>query len=127
MGWRYRRGQPARLVFLVAVAGFLLLTLLRTRLLQIGTTMMSVSTLVVALMPGVTAPDVVIAEDGSLVAIVNRASLASNRERPPRFIFDQWKRALVIDDRLRPQFIDAGSAPIHSAKASERTKLSPEQ
>ncbi|NLS06805.1 ComEC family competence protein [Rhizobium sp. P32RR-XVIII] len=112
--------------FPAAVAGFLLLTLLRTRLRHMGAAIIAGSTLAVALMPGRAAPDVVIAEDGSLVAIVRQSALASNRERPPDFIFDQWKRALVIDDHRPPKLLDTASAP-PSAKDGERLRLSPAQ
>ncbi|MGO8654121.1 hypothetical protein ACC839_38715, partial [Rhizobium ruizarguesonis] len=75
---------------------FLLLTLLRTLLRHIGTSSIAVATLILVLLPVPRPPDLVISEDGSLVAIGEAAAMASNRERPPGFIFDQWPRALVL-------------------------------
>jgi hypothetical protein len=61
--------------------------------------------------PAEAPPNRVISEDGSLVAIVHGAALASNRERPPDFIFDQWQRALVLPEHQPPRFIDAVDVP----------------
>ncbi len=55
--------------FAVAVAGFLLLTLLRTRLRHSGTSIIAVSTLILFLLPVPRPPDLVISEDGNLVAV----------------------------------------------------------
>ncbi|MGO8205202.1 hypothetical protein ACC735_39075, partial [Rhizobium ruizarguesonis] len=85
-----------------AVAGFLLLTLLRTRLRHIGTSIIAVPTLILLLLPVPRPPDLVISEDGSLVAIVEATAMASNRERPPDFIIDQWQRALVLPTHHPP-------------------------
>ena len=97
--------------FAVAVAGFLLLTLLHTRLRHIGTAIIAVSTLTLVLLPAARPPDMVISEDGGLVAVVEAASMASNRERPPDFIFDQWKRALVLPMHYPPKMLDGPVIP----------------
>lgn len=39
-------------------------------------------------------PDVLIAEDGRLVAIVRDGVLATNRAQPPSFLFEQWQAAM---------------------------------
>lgn len=83
--------------FAIAVAGFLLLTLLRTRLRHIGTSIIAISTLVLLLLPVPRPPDLAISEDGGLVAIVEAGAMASNRERPPDFIFDQAESAGPAD------------------------------
>jgi len=108
-----------------AVAGFLLLTLLRTRLRHVGTAIMTLSTLAVVMLPGKTPPKLVIAEDGSMAGIVGSDAIATNRERPPGFIFDQWKRALVLDTHRGPVFVTDVSAP--AAPNGERLKLTSEQ
>lgn len=110
--------------FPVAVGGFLLLTLLRTRLRHFGTAIIAASTALVALTPAQSLPSVVIAEDGSLVAIVDDG-FATNRERPPDFLFDQWKRALVTSRHRSPHVIDNAAPP--QAKPGERLKLTEEQ
>lgn len=93
--------------FPVAVLGFLVLTLLRTRLRYLGAAIVGIATFTVALLPSLPAPDVVVAEDGSLVAILRGARMASNRERPPDFIFGQWQRALAAEEHQPPAFIKA--------------------
>ncbi|OWV81593.1 hypothetical protein ATY78_27330 [Rhizobium sp. R635] len=110
--------------FAVAVAGFLLMTLLRTRLRHIGTAVMTASTLVLLVLPSAQSPDLVISEDGGLVGIVEAAAMASNRERPPDFIFDQWQRALVLPTHHSPKMLDGPAIP---ETEDRRLQLSPDQ
>jgi len=118
-------GQLPAWYFPAAVAGFLLLTLLRTRLRHIGTAIMALSTLAVVTLPGKTPPKAVIAEDGSMAGIIGSDAIATNRERPPGFIFDQWKRALVLEAHRAPIFITSASVP--TAPPGERLKLTSAQ
>ncbi|RUM05734.1 ComEC/Rec2 family competence protein [Rhizobium chutanense] len=111
--------------FAVAVAGFLLLTLLRTRLRHAGTSIISVSTLTVLLLPAPRPPDLVISEDGSLVAVVAAEAIASNRENPPDFIFDQWQRALVLPTHYAPKILDGPAIPPEGE--DRRVRLSRDQ
>ena len=111
--------------FPAAVAGFLLLTLLRTRLRNIGTAIMALSTLVVVMLPEKPPPKIVIAEDGSMAGIIGSSAIATNRQRPPGFIFDQWKRALVLDSHREPIFITSALVP--TAPPGERLRLTPAQ
>nr|WP_246778991.1 ComEC/Rec2 family competence protein [Rhizobium sp. BK650] len=111
--------------FPTAVFGFLLLTLLKTRLRHAGTAIVAASTLTVALLPDRSAPDVAIAEDGGLVAIVNGEVIASNREKPPSFIFQQWQRALAIEEHQKPIIVEGVEAPV--AREGKRLKFSSEQ
>ncbi|WP_405049525.1 ComEC/Rec2 family competence protein [Rhizobium sp. BK176] len=97
--------------FPVAVAGFLVLALLRTRLRYLGAVAIALATLLVVLAPSRPAPDFIIAEDGGLVAIVDNQVIASNRTRPPDFIFDQWRRALVAE-QARPPLLIEGVKPV---------------
>ncbi|MDC9811948.1 ComEC/Rec2 family competence protein [Rhizobium binxianense] len=111
--------------FAVAVAGFLLLTLLRTRLRHVGTSIISVATLILLLLPVPRPPDLVISEDGSLVAVVAVAAIASNRENPPDFIFDQWQRALVLPTHTAPKMLDGPAIPPEGE--DRRVRLSRDQ
>ncbi|MBX4921055.1 DUF4131 domain-containing protein [Rhizobium bangladeshense] len=110
--------------FTLAVAGFLLMTLLRTRLRHVGTALIAVSTLAVVVLPASRPPDLVISEDGALVAVVTPAAMASNRERPPDFIFDQWQRALVLTVHNPPRMLDSPAIPEDKER---RLRLSREQ
>ncbi|MBX5221697.1 MULTISPECIES: ComEC/Rec2 family competence protein [unclassified Rhizobium] len=111
--------------FAVAVAGFLLLTLLRTRLRHVGTSIIAVSTLTVLLLPAPRPPDLVISEDGGLVAVVAAEAIASNRENPPDFIFDQWQRALVLPTHVPPKMLDGPAIPPEGE--DRRVRLSRDQ
>jgi hypothetical protein len=111
--------------FAVAVAGFLLLTLLRTRLRHAGTSILAVSTLILLILPGSRPPDLVISEDGGLVALIAPAALASNRENPPDFIFDQWQRALVLPTHHPPKML--GGPAIPPPGEDRRVRLSRDQ
>ncbi|AGS21775.1 ComEC/Rec2-related protein [Rhizobium etli] len=110
--------------FSVAVAGFLLMSLLRTRLRHVGTALIAVSTVTVLVLPASRPPDLVISEDGALVAVVATAALASNRERPSDFIFSQWQRALVLPTHHPPKMLDGPAVP---EEKDRRLRLSREQ
>ncbi|OWV75405.1 hypothetical protein ATY76_24355 [Rhizobium sp. R339] len=110
--------------FAVAVAGFLLVTLLRTRLRHIGAAVIAGSTLVLLLLPAPRAPDLVISEDGALVAVVEATAMASNRPKPSDFIFDQWQRALVLPTHHPPKMLEGPAIP---EGEDRRLKLSADQ
>jgi competence protein ComEC len=107
--------------FPTAVFGFLLLTLLKTRLRHIGTSIAAIATVVLAMLPSEPMPDLAIAEDGSLIAVVDGETMATNREKPPAFIFEQWQRALAIENHAKPVMIEAAKAP--SASDGKRLML----
>ncbi|MDM9629719.1 ComEC/Rec2 family competence protein [Rhizobium sp. S152] len=111
--------------FPVAVLGFLLMLLLHTRLRHLGTLIFGLATLAVLVISSAPPPDVVIAEDGSLVAILRDDHLASNRARPPDFIFGQWQRALAAEIHDPPEALksDYRPKPRTSGRPGERHKL----
>ena len=111
--------------FPAAVFGFLLLTLLRTRLRHIGTVIITVSTFAVVLLPSEAVPDVAISEDGGLVAVIDGDGMASNREKPPAFIFEQWQRALAIEEHQKPVMLQATNTP--TVSDGKRLQLSTDQ
>lgn len=118
-------GRLSGWYFPTAVLGFLLLTLLKTRLWHIGMAIVAISTLAVVMLPSGVAPNVTIAEDGGLVAIVDGETMASNRTKPPAFIFEQWKRALAIEEHRQPVMVGMSNAP--AALQGKRPQLSPDQ
>lgn len=99
----------------LTVCGFLLLTLLRTRLRWLGAALIVVTLAAAYLLPSRSQPAVVIAESGDLVGLIGDEALATNRERPPSFIFGQWQRALQRNGHLRPVVLpvekEEGSQP----------------
>ena len=46
--------------------------------------------------------DLLVAEDGQLVALVDHRLVTSNRVRPPDFIYNQWRRALLLPEHQGP-------------------------
>lgn len=112
--------------FPVMVVGFLLLTLFRTKLRHAGTLVLAIGLLLVCLVPRAPQPDMLISEDGGLVAVVHDDELASNRDRPPSFIFEQWQHALAISQHRRPKTI--GGEPATPSDASNyRRRLDAEE
>ncbi len=108
-GYAFMR-QPAWLLPMT-VAGFLLLTLLRTRLRHAGPLVIAVTLLVAGLSSQAPRADLAVSEDGRLVgfwpgtATMRTAGdqIAANRLRPPAFIFDQWQPALGFTAAIAPQ------------------------
>lgn len=105
----------------VASVGLLLMTLLRTWLRHAGSLLLTAVISSTALVPGTPPADVLIAEDGRLVGLrLSRQGLATNRTRPPRFIFEQWQAALGTGEHLGPA--DLGKAAgLPAAAAQART------
>ena len=103
-GWKGEvvTGRIPPLAFLLIGVGGGLVCILRTRLRHVGT-LLVLSGIGVAFLPGGRpAPEVLVSEDGRLVAILSREATATNRVRPPGFIYDQWRRALRLGDLVKP-------------------------
>ncbi|WP_232363855.1 ComEC/Rec2 family competence protein [Ciceribacter selenitireducens] len=93
----------------VASIGLLLMTLLRTWLRHAGSALLAAVIATAVLVPSTPPADVMISEDGRLVGLrLSPQGLATNRARPPRFIFEQWQAALGADEHLGPA--DMGTA-----------------
>jgi ComEC/Rec2-related protein len=94
----------------LATVGFVLLTLLRTRLRLAGLPLIATA-LLLSWQQGVQPPpDILIAEDGVMVALLSPDGVATNRTRVPDFIYDQWRRALTLSDPIKPLLLAAGDA-----------------
>ncbi|CAD7046355.1 hypothetical protein REJC140_04080 [Pseudorhizobium endolithicum] len=85
----------------VASVGLLLLTLLRTKLRLLGIPLIATAFLLSWQAQRAPLPDILVADDGTLVATL-QPSPATNRTRPPGFVFDQWRRALLLTDPRKP-------------------------
>lgn len=90
-------------VFPIFVSGFLLLTLLSTRLRVVGLALILVAMALAVLLPH-KLPEMIIAETGDTVGVISGSTIATNRERPPNFIFSQWQRATALSHHLKPVF-----------------------
>jgi len=95
-------GQIPLLATVAASSGLILLVFLRSRLRLGGIALIGLGA-VLALPPVRGAdPDILISEDGSLVALAGPDGLASNASRPNRFIFRQWQMALRDQPHVAP-------------------------
>jgi ComEC/Rec2-related protein len=92
-------------LFPTIVAGFMLMTLLRTRLRHLGVLLIALSIAVAAAMSRESMSELLISEDGELVALLQKGRLEPNRERPPDFIFGQWQQALALSDQQLPKML----------------------
>lgn len=97
--------------FVLLTAGFLVLVLLRSWLRLFGLPLMALAFVLLFLAPKNGEAELLVSEDGRMVALVGGTSLASNRSRPSSFIFQQWQRALRRETHVRPGAIDAVSDP----------------
>ncbi|MFN7104463.1 MAG: ComEC/Rec2 family competence protein [Pseudorhizobium sp.] len=110
-----------------ASAGFLLLALLRTRLRLVGLPLLALAFGLSWQEQRRPPPDVLVSEDGALVAQLGPA-VAANRARPPDFIFGQWQRALMIGDPLAPSMSPPGDVgEILANRTPDRQPLDPGQ
>nr|WP_281414434.1 ComEC/Rec2 family competence protein [Rhizobium sp. ARZ01] len=49
-------------------------------------------------------PQLLISEDGRLVALIWEGEAATNRSNPPDFLYDQWRRAIRLEGHRAPKF-----------------------
>ncbi|MFB9951978.1 ComEC/Rec2 family competence protein [Rhizobium puerariae] len=108
----------------VATIGFLLLTLLRTRLRLLGIPLLASALALSWQERSKPLPDILISEDGTMVALLAGDRVATNRARPPDFIYDQWRRALLLGDPSKPEMSPSGEKS-SGAKSGERRELKP--
>ncbi len=60
-------------------------------------------------------PDLLVADDGSLVGLVGRQAIATNRTKPANFIFEQWRHALILPPHTPPEI-----AKVETKKAATK-------
>ncbi len=119
-------GRPHGWFIGIASVGFLLLTLLRTRLALLG-----VPPLLLAFgLSGAVAqrdlPDLLIHEEGKLVALLDEGRVYTTKTRPQGFIYEQWQRALLLPEKpLSPVLLKTGF-PATTVALSAKSKLAPE-
>ncbi|RWX75595.1 ComEC family competence protein [Neorhizobium lilium] len=95
----------------LAGLGFVLLTLLRTRLRLIGLPFIAVALFLSWQAGRLSQPDILVSEDGTTVALLGPDGVATNRNRVPGFIYDQWRRALLLGDPVKPDMLPRGAEP----------------
>ncbi|PST24663.1 DUF4131 domain-containing protein [Mesorhizobium plurifarium] len=109
--------------FLIAFGG-ILLCVLRTRLALAGAGLIALGACAIALEPGKGRPSIAISEDAQLIGLITADAIATNRSRPPEFIFSQWQRALATAEHKAPldlateQYADVGAAALLASAQS---------
>ncbi|KAA3509062.1 ComEC family competence protein [Agrobacterium vitis] len=94
----------------VSATGLLILTLMKTRLRLIGAAMMLTAFGYEAIKTDPPLPDLAITEDGQLFALFRTddrhvLTVATNKRRPPGFVFNQWRSVLDIADPIAPEIL----------------------
>lgn len=101
LGGQIMTGRLPHAAFAMIAIGGVVFCLLRTRLAFAGLGLVVVGLCIAVAAPS-ERPVLLIAEDGRLAALIDGMSGASNRTRPPAFIYGQWTRALRLDKHRTP-------------------------
>lgn len=99
-GWggEIATGKLAPAAFFLIALGGIVACLLRTRLAVLGGLLIGAGVVMTLWPASAPRPVLVVSEDGELVALVKAESMAVNRDKPPAFIADQWRRSLKLTD-----------------------------
>jgi competence protein ComEC len=115
-------------LFPTIIAGFLMMTLLRTPLRHAGAMLIAAAVVFASVTTSAPKPELLVSEDGDLVALVRDGRLEPNRERPPDFIYQQWQRALAMTEDAPPLMLPPDdTTPPRSTRSRPRTRLDGEQ
>ena len=109
-------GQISLLATITAGAGFVILVFLRSWLRLGGIALIGLGAILAMPPLRPATPDILINEDGTLVALATHDGLASNAARPSEFVFDQWQAALrglphLAPMSVKPATTDSSSEP----------------
>ncbi|MGO4316940.1 ComEC/Rec2 family competence protein [Agrobacterium sp. MCAB5] len=119
-------GRPHGWFIGLASVGFLLLTLLRSRLALLGIPFLLFAFGVSAVTAYRDLPDLLIHEDGELVALLEDGKVSTTKARPQGFVYGQWQRALLLPEKTVPPGFINGESMANTAGSDSRSKLSPE-
>ncbi|WP_421476366.1 ComEC/Rec2 family competence protein [Agrobacterium tumefaciens] len=119
-------GRPHGWFIGLASVGFLLLTLLRSRLALLGIPFLLFAFGVSAVTAYRDLPDLLIHEDGELVALLEDGEVSTTKARPQGFVYGQWQRALLLPEKTVPPGFINGESMANTAGSDSRSKLSPE-
>ena len=120
-------GRPHGWFIGIASMGFLLLTLLRTRLALLGIPLLLFAFGLSGAVAQRGLPDLLIHEEGRLVALLDGGKVYTTKTRPQGFIYEQWQRALLLPEKpLSPVLLKSG-VPATTVALSAKSKLAPEE
>lgn len=107
----------------VSTLGFLLLTLLRTRLAFVGIPVLLAGLALVPVEQNSAKPDLLIYEDGVLVAFRTDEAVSTTKRQAKGFVFDQWARAVPLPDKhVSPLVVDDGEVNEIAAAGQPMTR-----
>ncbi|MBY7649245.1 MAG: hypothetical protein C4617_01810 [Candidatus Liberibacter europaeus] len=95
-------GRISQTLFIITIIGFLLLVILKTTIRHIGTVMIVFTTAFLFIFPSDSEPDLLVSNDGKLIAFLENNTLFSNQLHPKNFIFYQWQSALMAPIHEEP-------------------------
>jgi competence protein ComEC len=98
-------GQPHPWFLPLGVTGFLLLTLLRSRLRLSAMPFLAAALVLFWFGFDRPATSLLASEDGTLVGVSVDGAIAINRTKPPDFLYDQWKRARRLPEPIKPALL----------------------
>ncbi|MEX3009111.1 ComEC/Rec2 family competence protein [Hoeflea sp. TYP-13] len=113
-------GRMNWLALSALVSGFLVFVLAKTRLRLIGLAVCAIAIAAFVVVEPDRKPDLLVSEDGRLVALVTENGLATNRRRPSTFIFEQWQRSIVRDGHIAPTYSGVSATDLPSLFESMR-------
>lgn len=97
-------------LFGVMVAGLTVFVFARSGLRWTGALALAGALAAMGLVPAQKQPAMLISEDGRLVGLVGKDQVATNRRRPPGFVFEQWQRSLGGVTHFAPIMLAAPEA-----------------
>lgn len=105
-------GRQSGWYLTVMSIGLLLLSLLRTRLALSGVLFIVAGLGMMVAERWQTRPDLLIYEDGGLVALLGNDAVASTKARPSGFVYEQWERALLLPQKhIAPLILEDAKSP----------------
>ncbi|WP_310649472.1 ComEC/Rec2 family competence protein [Candidatus Liberibacter sp.] len=104
-------GRISKTSFIFAVIGFVLLVFFQTNIRHIGTIMIVFIAIPVAIFFPYPPPDLIVSEDGKLVAFLYKNTLNSNNSNPSQFILSQWETALMATIYGKPKKLKKKEIP----------------
>lgn len=109
--------------------GLLVLTLLRTRLRAIGAAMIAFAFIYEAVKAPTPLPHLLVTEDAQLLGILmssdnHAVTVATNKKRPPGFIYNQWASALGVSDTISAETLPKPRAAKGQSKKDKNERIS---
>jgi ComEC/Rec2-related protein len=117
LGGNWVTGRLPGWFFGGSVAGLLILALLRSRLRLIGLGVCLAAGVALAALPGTPTPRLIIHEGGRLLGLTTDDGIAVSEQKPQAFIVDQWRRALGLDEIVKPEIAGPLALPRPSRDA----------